>query len=85
MSHARIVSAQKNTRNFVDMVTNINKSTPAMKHKRDVTHAEAIMCELIAGLNLPLAVADEFSRHFKQMFPDFRIAAGNLLDLIIYL
>ena len=40
-----------------------------------VTKSETIMCQLIVNLNLPLST-DTFTKCFKQMFTDSKIAKG---------
>lgn len=45
---------------------------------RDVTRAEATICQIIADANLPLATADKLSAAVKFAFPDSKIAAGKI-------
>ena len=44
--------------------------------RKAVTKSETIMCLLIVNLNLPLSTADTFTKCFKQMFTDSKIAKG---------
>ncbi|VDI64010.1 Hypothetical predicted protein [Mytilus galloprovincialis] len=55
-------------------ISSFIKSTELEK-SRAVTKAEAAMCQIIANQNLSLASADMFTKNFKLMFPDSKIAS----------
>ena len=59
------------------LTTFLARPNPETTLKRNVTKSELMMCELIAELNLSLSSADTFTKAFKEMFPDSKIAAGE--------
>lgn len=59
-------------------------STPAANSddsniERQITRAEAMICQIIADANLPLTVADTMTAAMKIVFTDSKIAAGKSL------
>ena len=49
----------------------------ADSHKYKVICAETRICQMIAGLNLPLTAAEAITNNVKLMFPDSKITQGN--------
>ena len=70
---------EKLVKNNTSMTAFLGTANPETTRKRNVTKAELMMCEFIAELNLSLSTSDTFTKAFKQMFPDSKIAAGELL------
>ncbi|KAJ8307462.1 hypothetical protein KUTeg_015546 [Tegillarca granosa] len=56
------------------MASFVSQKSVETDHKRAVTRAEVMMCEIIAEMNLPITAADIFNKAFKLMFPDSKIA-----------
>ena len=46
---------------------------------KDVIRSETLFTNFVAEHNLPFAVADHFTRLYKQMFPDSKIALKKFL------
>lgn len=52
--------------------------------QHQTTLAEAMICRMVADLNLSLSAAESISKMLPVMFPDSKIAAGELINLFIY-
>ena len=71
-SHKRLQKGHENTTTLTAFCQ--RSSSPSLQNQ--VTRAEAVMCSLVAELNLPLSTADTLTRALPKMFPDSKIAAG---------
>lgn len=68
----------------MSMASFVSQKSVEKEHKRSVTRAEVMMCEIIAEMNLPLTAADTFNKAFKIMFPDSKIAQGLLFIHLLF-
>jgi len=57
----------------MSMTSFVAKSSTEVEQQRSITRAEVMMCKIISGLNLPIAVADVLNKAVKNMFPDSKI------------
>lgn len=74
MDYAKLKLSQRSVKTMFKEID--NKDWNDKLFKRQVTAAEAKMCELICEMNLPLSSADRFTKQFGKMFTDSKIAAG---------
>ncbi|GFO03018.1 hypothetical protein PoB_002952300 [Plakobranchus ocellatus] len=70
------ISWKRKEKALTPSVANMFKAKEENGLFQHIMEAETIMCELIAQYNLPVASSDKFTKGFKSMFPDSKIAHG---------
>ena len=75
-NHIDIANVKPNSRSMKTFISSPNMTNSEIDLRKAVTKSETIMCQLIVNLNLPLSTADTFTKCFKQMFTDLKIAKG---------
>jgi hypothetical protein len=75
-NHIDLAKVKQNCRSMKTFISSPNMTNSEIDLRKAVTKSETIMCLLIVNLNLPLSTADTFTKCFKQMFTDSKIAKG---------
>ena len=75
-NHIDLAKVKQNCRSMKTFISSPNMTNSEIDLRKAVTKSETIMCQLIVNLNLPLSTADTFTKCFKQMFTDSKIAKG---------
>ena len=74
-NHIDLAKVKQNCRSLKTFINSPNMTNSEIDLRKAVTKSETIMCQLIVNLNLPLST-DTFTKCFKQMFTDSKIAKG---------
>ena len=75
-NHIDLAKVKQNCHSMKNFISSPNLTNSEIDLRKAVTKSETIMCQLIVNLNLPLSTADTFTKCFKQMFTDSKIAKG---------
>ena len=75
-NHIDLAKVKQNCRSMKTFISSPDMTNSEIDLRKAVTKSETIMCQLIVNLNLPLSTADTFTKCFKQMFTDSKIAKG---------
>ena len=75
-NHIDLAKVKQNCRFMKTFISSPNMTNSEIDLRKAVMKSEMIMCQLIVNLNLPLSTADTFTKCFKQMFTDSKIAKG---------